>query len=175
MRKFVLALAALLVGMTSASAQKIGFINTEQILGEILEYQQAQNYLNKLSDKYRASIESEVAEIDKLYQTYQSQKASLTASQRSVKEQEIISREQQVKEKQKLYFGENGVMAKRSEELLSPIQSIVNDAITTVAETGGYDMIVDLAAAVGVVYKKPDLDLTQRIINLLADMRTADN
>lgn len=148
-------------------AQKVAYINTETILQTLPEYVSAQTELNTLSDKYRATIETEVAKIDELYQQYQSEKASLTQSQRTQKENEIISMERAVKEKQDIYFGEDGIMSDKSKELLNPIQEKVNKAIAKVAAKDDYIMIIDIAATPGVVYKNDKYDLTQQIINII--------
>ena len=55
-------------------------------------------------------------------------------------------------------------MAKKAEELLSPIRQEVSKAIEDVAKLGGYDLIIDLAAVQGVVYKNEKLDLTQFVL-----------
>jgi len=57
-------------------------------------------------------------------------------------------------------------MAKKAEELLSPIQQQVDKAIARVATLGGFDMIIDVAAVQGIVYKNPDLDLSQQVLAL---------
>ena len=166
MKRFLIAIVALAAGFATLSAQKIGYINTETILNDIPAYVAAQNQLNTLSDKYKATIETEMGKIEALYQTYQSNRNSMTASQRQSAENEIISKERVVQEKQKIYFGEDGIMAKKAEELLSPIQQQVDKAIARVAALGGFDMIIDVAAVQGIVYKNPDLDLSQQVLTL---------
>ena len=164
MKRILIALVALLSCLGTVRAQKIGYINTENILSEIPAYVAAQTQLDALSDKYKASIETELGKIETLYQNYQSSKNSMSAAQRQNAENEIISKERVVQEKQKIYFGEDGIMAKKAEELLSPIQKEVNRAIEEVAKLGGYDLIIDLAAIQGVVYKNEALDLTQFVL-----------
>ncbi|MBP5214396.1 MAG: OmpH family outer membrane protein [Bacteroidales bacterium] len=164
MKRILIALVALLSCLGTVRAQKIGYINTENILSEIPAYVAAQTQLDALSDKYKASIEAELGKIETLYQNYQSSKNSMSAAQRQNAENEIISKERVVQEKQKIYFGEDGIMAKKAEELLSPIQKEVNRAIEEVAKLGGYDLIIDLAAIQGVVYKNEALDLTQFVL-----------
>ncbi len=164
MKRFVIVLVALLAFAGPLRAQKIGYINTDELLSEIPAYVAAQEQLNALSDKYKSTIESELGKIETLYQNYQSQRGSMTATQRQNAENEIISKERVVQEKQKIYFGEDGIMAKKAEELLSPIQAEVDKAIEEVAKLGGYDMIIDLAAVQGVVYKNEKLDLTQFVL-----------
>ena len=164
MKKILIALVALLACFGTVRAQKIGYINTESILSEIPAYVSAQKQLDAMSDKYKASIEAELGKIETLYQNYQASKNSMTAVQRQNAENEIISKERVVQEKQKIYFGEDGIMAKKAEELLAPVQQQVNKAIEDVAKMGGYDLIIDLAAIQGVVYKKESLDLTQFVL-----------
>ena len=164
MKKIVIALVALLACSGLLRAQKIGYINTETILSEIPAYVAAQSQLDALSDKYKAAIETEMGKIETLYQNYQATRNSMSAAQRQNAENEIISKERVVQEKQKIYFGEDGIMAKKAEELLSPIRQEVSKAIEDVAKLGGYDLIIDLAAVQGVVYKNEKLDLTQFVL-----------
>ncbi len=164
MKKIVIALVAFLACSGLLRAQKIGYINTETILSEIPAYVAAQSQLDALSDKYKAAIETEMGKIETLYQNYQATRNSMSAAQRQNAENEIISKERVVQEKQKIYFGEDGIMAKKAEELLSPIRQEVSKAIEDVAKLGGYDLIIDLAAVQGVVYKNEKLDLTQFVL-----------
>lgn len=164
MKKIVIALVAFLACSGLLRAQKIGYINTETILNEIPAYVAAQSQLDALSDKYKAAIETEMGKIETLYQNYQATRNSMSAAQRQNAENEIISKERVVQEKQKIYFGEDGIMAKKAEELLSPIRQEVSKAIEDVAKLGGYDLIIDLAAVQGVIYKNEKLDLTQFVL-----------
>ena len=164
MKRIIIALVALLACFGSLSAQKIGYLNTETILGEIPAYVTAQSQLDALSDKYKATIETELGKVEALYQNYQANRASMTSTQRQNAENEIIQKERVVQEKQKIYFGEDGLMAKKAEELLAPIRKDVDKAIEEVARMGGYDMIIDLAVVQGVVYKNENHDLTQQVI-----------
>ena len=164
MKRIIIAVAALFACIGPLSAQKVGIINTENILNEIPAYVSAQNQLNTLSDKYKAAIETELGKIESLYQVYQSSRNSMTASQRKSAEDEIIAKERVVQEKQKIYFGEDGIMAKKAEELLGPVREQVDRAIKEVAQKGGYDLIIDLAAMPGVVYKNDALDLSTAVL-----------
>ncbi|MCR5744431.1 MAG: OmpH family outer membrane protein [Bacteroidales bacterium] len=164
MKKSFLVIVALLMFIGTAGAQKIGYINTESILSEIPAYTAAQSQLEALSDKYKAQIETELGKIETLYQNYQASRNSMSASQRQNAENEIISKERVVQEKQRIYFGEDGIMAKKAEELLAPIRARVDKAIADVARMGGYDLVIDLAAVQGVVYKNESLDLTKFVL-----------
>lgn len=165
MKRILIALAVLLTGFQSADAQKVAYVNTETILAAIPEYEAAQMQLNTLSDKYKAAVETELGKVENLYQNYQANRHSMSASQRQNAENEIISKERVAQEKQKIYFGEDGIMAKKAEELLDPIRKDVEKAIADVARSEGYDLVIDVAALQGVVYKNEILDLSRKVID----------
>ena len=167
MKKYLIAVAVLLTATFSAQAQRVGLINTELILEQIPAYISAQNQLNELNDKYKATIDAELGRIETLYQNYQASRATMSASQRQNAENEIISKERAVQEKQKIYFGEDGIMAKRAEELLAPIRNRVNKAVEAVAKQIGFDLVLDLAVLQGVVYKRDAIDVTELVTELV--------
>lgn len=165
MKKFFVSLL-LVLPFISAGAQTIVTINTEKLLKGIPAYVEAQDKLSALNDKYKTAIQSDVDEIEKLYNDYQQKKYNMTASQRSAAENEILSREKSVQEKEKIYFGEDGIMSKKSDELLLPIKEKVDASIKAAAVAGGYDMVVDLAIAQSVVYCEGAKDITQIVLQI---------
>lgn len=164
MKRILLSLAVMALASVSLSAQKIVYFNSETVLKAIPEYVAAQDRLNKLSDKYKSSIEAEVAKIEALYQNYQSKKASMTPEQRTVAENEIISKEKVTQEKEAIYFGEDGIMARNTEEMITPIREKLDAAIKALAEANAYDLVLDASVMPGVVYTNPALDVTKAII-----------
>ena len=165
MKKVLISLVTLAFWSVCLNAQNIAFVNTETILKSIPEYTAAQEYLNNLSEKYKAALEQEIEKIDVLYQNYQKNKASMPVSQRIAAEEEIISKEKVVKEKQNIYFGEDGIMYKKSEELLSPIKKKVDAVIESIINVqGGVDLVIDLAANQGMVYYNKSRDLTEKVM-----------
>ncbi len=167
MKKVFATIAVCFMTVLSASAQSVGYVDTEKILSCIQEYLDAQNELNTLAEKYKADIQKDVDEIDALYRDYMGKKASMSASAQQSKENEIIAKEKALKEKEESYFGEEGILTKRSEKLISPIQEVVEEAINKVAESRGCSMVIDVTVATGVVYKNPKYDLTDAVIDYL--------
>ena len=166
MKKGFIVLAMLFAAL-QLNAQKIGYINTEKILSVIPEYAAAQTQLENLSKQYSQKIESEYSKIEVMYQTYQQQKGSLSAQVRQQRENEIIGREQTVKELQKSYFGQDGLMQRKSEELLDPIKERVDAAIKKIAENGNFMIIFDISIMQGVAYAKEGDDLSAYVIKAL--------
>lgn len=149
------------------NAQKVGYIDTEKILAAIPAYRSAQSQLESLSRQYQGEIEREYVKIETLFNTYQSQKSNLSPLARQSKEDEIIRKEQAVKELQQKYFGQDGYMQQKSEQLLNPIKERVEAAVKVLAQSGGYMVVFDVASMQGVAYKDESYDLSNKIIKYL--------
>ena len=175
MKRFLLFAALSIFMMTSAMGQnvpqKIGYVNTETILAAIPEYKVASEKLETLSNQYQEKIKQEYSKIETLYNNYQKQKATLSAATRQAKENEIITKEREVKKLQQSYFGQEGQIQKKSEELIGPIKEKVQKAIDMVAEKGGYMLIIDIATSGGVVYAASDADLSQQVIKIYPTLK----
>lgn len=167
MKKGLIIALAMIFGALQLNAQKVGYIDTEKILKVIPEYKSAQTQLESLSEQYQSKIESEYSKIEVMYNNYQKQKATMSPQARAQKENEIIEREQTVKQLQMSYFGQDGLMQKKSAELLDPIKDKVNAAIEKVASSGGYMILFDVAAMQGVAYKNVNDDLSPLVIKAL--------
>lgn len=167
MKKLLTIAAILLMTASVAQAQKTAFIRTDSILKVLPDYQRAQADLKAKADSYKADLEKDLKVIDDLYNSYQSQKQYLTSSARAAKEEQIISLEQALKDKQDKYFGAAGEIAKASEAVLGPIRERVNSIVRIYAQNNGYSMVVDLSAADHVIYHDANADITGIIIEKL--------
>lgn len=174
MKRVLLIAVVVLLGAMQLNAQnanalqaRIGYINTETILSQIPEYKIAQEKLELLSNQYKEKVEGEFKKIEVLYQNYQSSKSTLGQSAREQRENDIIGKEKVAKELQKTYFGQDGIMQKKSEELLNPIKEKVQLAIDKVAKNGNFMLIFDLAAMQGVAYSNAGDDLSGLVVKTL--------
>jgi outer membrane protein len=60
--------------------------------------------------------------------------------------------------------------AKRNDELSGPIIEAIEQATRTIAEKEGFDLVLDAGPGI-VVYSKPELDLTDRVLQDLEASR----
>lgn len=167
MKKIVIIAVLMLSISIVAVGQTVGFVNTETILAEVPEYVQAQQQLERLKQQYEAQLQNEIKIIENLFSKYQSQKSALGQMEREARENEIITKERAVKEKQQDIFGQEGVMAQKSKELLEPIMDVVQKAVDKVAEENGYLLVLDIASLQGVIYKDAKVDLTPLVLRKL--------
>lgn len=167
MKKIIMIAAVLLCGVFSATAQNYMVVNSEKIFKSITAYTEAMTSIETLSKQYQQNIDNAFAEIEKMYNDYQAQKAYLSTSARQSREDEIINREKEVNEYQKQVFGQDGDLMKKRIELLKPIQDKVFEIINKYAQDNGFTLVLDIAASPMVLYYAPALDKTEAIIPLV--------
>ncbi len=148
----------------TAGAQKFALIDMEYLLKHIPAYEQATNQLNQVSQQYQSEVEAKAKEAEALYKEYQQVSESLSAEQRTQKENAIVEKEKEVAELRKNYFGVDGEMARKQESLISPIQDQIYEAVKQVAEQNGYTMVVDRASAQSVIFASPSIDISNEVL-----------
>lgn len=163
MKRLLLVLFAVAIYST-VSAQKFGYVDTDYILKKVPNYVTAQSQLEKLSKQYQQEVEDKYKVTEELFKKYQSEKVLLTDDMRQKREAEIVNKEKEVKELQKRYFSPDGLLEKKKEELLKPIQEKLYKAVEKVANDGGYPMITDVANNPGVIYSNPKYDLSDKVL-----------
>lgn len=167
MKRLIIVLAAVIISIGAASAQKYIVVDSEKIFRSLSDYNTALTTLDNLAKEYQAKVDKAYAEVESLYNTYMAQKANLSATARNTKEQEILAKERAAAEFQESVFGNDGVIMKKRIELIQPIQKRVFTAIENYAKSGGYDMVVDSASNAAMLYHSEAVNHTQNIIELL--------
>jgi outer membrane protein len=166
MKKIIIIIGIIMIS-ASTFAQKFAYIDTDYILNNIPSYKSAQEQLDKLSGTWQKEVEDMYAEIEKMYKSYQSEKVLLTEEMKKRREDDIMNKEKEVKELQKKYFGENGSLFKKREELVKPIQDEIYKAVKEMAIEGGYSVIFDSSAGATMLYSDPKFDKSDAILQKL--------
>ncbi len=151
----------------SAFAQKYAFVDTDYILNNIPSYKAAEEEIDKLSEQYEAEITALYEEIDKMYRDYQGEKVLLTDEMKSEREEEIINKEREAKKLQNDYFGQEGMLFSKREELIKPIQDEVYNAVKEIANENGYAVIFDSASGPTMIYTNPRYDISDEVLKRL--------
>jgi len=167
MKKIALITAALLLTSAFASAQKYGFVDTDYIRKNIPAFNTAQEQLDKLSKQWEKEVADGYAEVEKMYKAYQNEVVLLSQDMKAKREEAIINKEREVKELQNKYFGVEGELFKKREELVKPIQDEILKAIKTIAAEGSYAVIFDTAAGGNVLFANPKYDVSDQVLEKL--------
>jgi len=162
--KFRLAVIAMILLASSAFAQKYAYVNTQYILDNIPEYKAAQQQLDNVSLAWQKEIEDRYAIIDKLYKTYQAEQVLLTEEMKKRRQDEINTKEKDVKELQKQRFGFEGDLFKKKQELVKPIQDKIYNAVKKLAQDGSYAVIFDKSSDLVMLYTNPKYDKSDDIL-----------
>lgn len=166
-KAFLLFGLVLFVGCFSF-AQKFAYVDTEYILSNIPTYKAAKAQLDELSVTYQSEIETAYEEVEKMYQTYQVEKVLLTNEMQLKREDEIIAKEKAVKELKKKYFGQEGELFKKRQELIKPIQDEIFKAVQEIAEDGNIAMIFDISdGGISVLYTDSKYDKSDEVLKKL--------
>lgn len=164
MKKAILLSLLFVACAFTASAQKFALIDMEFILKNIPAYEQANTQLSQVSEKYQKEVEAKAKEAEALYKDYQKVSSSLSATQKTLKEEGIVAKEKEAAELRKKYFGPEGEMAKMQQELITPLQDKVYEAVKQVAEQNGYAVIVDRASAESIIFASPRIDVSNEVL-----------
>ena len=164
MKRFILLSICCITGIFMANAQKFALIDMEYIMENIPAYQRANNELEIASQQYQKAVEAKMKEAETLYTAYQKASATMSASQRTQKEEAIIAKEKEAAELRQKYFGPEGEMAKKEETLIAPIQNQIYEAVKLISQQRGYDAVIDRASATSVIFASPSIDISNEVL-----------
>ena len=166
MKKLVL--LALAVGFSlNTYAQKIAFIESEFILDKVSSYKMAKEKLDKQSQDWQKEIEGKMKELDILYKKFQSEQALYTEQMKQEKINEVEKNEKEVADMQKQRFGPNGDVFKKRQELIQPIINQMFDEVKKIAESKGYDLVIDKNNGNSIVYNNAKLNISDQVVKAM--------
>ncbi len=145
--------------------QKFAYVDTEYILKNIPEYNDAQEELNALSQKWEKEVKAVYDKVEEMYKAYQAEAVLLPQDLKKKREDEILKKEKEAKDLQIKYFGSEGELFKKRNELVQPIQEKIYNAMQEIAETKNYAFIFDKAAGATMLYANPRLDISDEVLD----------
>jgi outer membrane protein len=160
-------MATLILSAGLASAQKYAFVDTDYILNNIPAYKAAQEQLDKFSVDWQKEVEAKYSEIEKMYKDYQAERVLLSEDMRRQREESIVNKEKEAKELQKTYFGQDGALFKKRQELIQPIQDEIYKAIKDLATENGYAVVFDSSSGTTMIYTNPRYDMSDEVLQKL--------
>ena len=166
MHKILLILAVSFLAITT-QAQKFAYVDTDYILTKIPEFNQAQDKLDALSADWQKEIENKYADVEQMYRSYQQEQVLLTDEMKVKREEAIIKKEKAAKDLQQKYFGSEGELYIKRQELIKPIQDKIYDAIQQLAANNKYAIVFDSSSDLIMLYKNNNLDKSDKVLDLL--------
>lgn len=167
MKKIIIITVLVLTASFSGMAQKFAFVDSEYIRNNIPAYTAAQQQLDKLSQGWEKEVADGYAAVEQMYKDYQAEVVLLSQDQKRKREEAIIAREKEVKDLQNRYFGMEGELYKKREELVKPIQDQILKAIKEISVEGSYAVIFDTSAGSNILFANPRYDLSDQVLQKL--------
>lgn len=167
MKKSIFIIGILILSTAFAAGQKYGFVDTEYIRKNIPAFTTAQEQLDKLSQQWEKEVADGYTVVEQMYKAYQNEAPLLSQEMKTKREEAIINKEKEMKDLQNKYFGMEGELFKKREELVKPIQDEILKAIKDIAVEGSYAVIFDSAAGGNVLFANPKFDISDQILEKL--------
>ena len=167
MKKTGILIVVMFLMSAAAFAQKYAFVDTEYIRKNIPAFNTAQDQLDKLSKQWEKEVADGYAVVEQMYKSYQNESVLLTQDLKTKREEAIVAKEKEMKDLQNKYFGVQGELFKKREELVKPIQDEILKAIKEIAVEGSYAVIFDSAAGGNILFANPKYDISDQVLQKL--------
>lgn len=164
MKKITFTFLAIVFFSTYTFSQRFVYVDTEYILENIPEYQQAQREIDRIADEWKNEVDKRYKEIDDMYRAYQAEQVLLPEEMKIQKQKEIENKEKSVKDYQKRKFGYEGELFQKKQELIKPVQDRVYNEIQKMATEKTYDFIFDKSSGVSMLFASPKYDKSDDIL-----------
>jgi outer membrane protein len=146
-----------------ANAQRFAVIDVAAVLEGMADYKAAQAEIDKVAALWQQEIAQEMDKIKSMYNKYQAEEVLLSEDAKRTREEQIIKKEEEVRELQKRRFGPEGDLFKRRQQMVTPIQDKVFGNLQAYADEKGYDIILDKSSAAGILFVGPNFDKTEEV------------
>ena len=150
---------------------RIGYIDTEYILENVPEYQQATSQLDEKVKQWQSDIEKRLNEVEQKKIQLSNESVLLTKELIEEREEEIQIEEQEILDYQQKRFGPNGDLMIQKKQLMQPVQDQIFAAVQEIAANRKYDFIFDKSADIVMLFaaQRNDVsDIVLRSINRAA-------
>ena len=160
MKKFIICAICAICGVTTASAQKFGHVNSQEIIQLMPEFTKARTDIEALTKQYEADLKQMQDELQKKSEAYEKEQATLPANIKQRRETELAEMYQKI---QQSYEDNRQALAKEQNERMQAITTKVLDAVKAVGQAGGYVYIMDIAGGVPYISTTLSTDVTGQV------------
>ncbi|MEN3038160.1 MAG: OmpH family outer membrane protein [Candidatus Kryptonium sp.] len=172
MRIFLSVVFAFFVSVGFLFSQvKIGYVDSETIMRQLPEAQEAQRKIDALVQQWQIELQRMRDEWKAKYDEYERRKLILTDEARAQMEKDLTELDKRIAEFQVQKFGPEGELYRKQDEFVKPIQNKIFNAIKEVAIEEGYDFVFDKSGEILLLYANEKYDLTQKVLNKLLKVR----
>jgi len=162
---FLLAFASLM--SWSAVAQRgvrIGYIDTEYILQNVAEYQDASAQLETKVQQWKKDVEQRLSVVEQKKKQLSNESVLLTPELIKERQEEITVEENEILDYQQKRFGPNGDLMIQRKQLMQPVQDQIFAAVQEIATSRQYDFVFDKSTDVVMLYSADRYDISDQVL-----------
>ncbi|RXJ52823.1 OmpH family outer membrane protein [Gelidibacter gilvus] len=143
---------------------RIGYIDTEYILQNVPEYQDATAQLDTKVLQWKSDVEQRLAALDQKKSQLNNERVLLTKELYEERFEDISFEEKEILDYQQKRFGPNGDLMIQKTQLIQPIQDQIFAAVQEIAGSREYDFIFDRSADVVMLFAAERFDLSELVL-----------
>jgi Skp family chaperone for outer membrane proteins len=143
---------------------RIGYIDTEYILENIPDYQNATSQLEQKVQKWKIEIEAKLKVIEQKKKQLENESVLLTRELYDERFEEISFEESEILDYQQKRFGPNGDLVIQKKQLVQPIQDQIYAAVQEIADKRNYDFIFDKNSDFLMLYSAERYDISEIVL-----------
>ena len=165
MRKILCAaLLSIAVAIPASAQMKIGYLNSEAIMQQLPEAQDAQKQLDGITTDWQTELAKMQTDLQRKFEEYDKKKLIMSDKRRSEMEKELQDMDRKMVDYRTAKFGTSGELFSKQNELMKPVQDKVFKAVKDVADEGGYDYVFDKSSTTLLMYSNEKNDLTAKVL-----------
>ena len=163
-----IALSVLLLAFAMpAFAQKYACVNTDYVLKSMPDYANAQQRLDRYVTDWKKELDDKNSELMAMRAEYEQESYLLPENLKKRRQEEIKTKEQEIRDLQQQRFGPGGDLDKRRAELLKPVQDRVYSTIERVAHEKNYAFVFDKAGSNTLLFANKKYDISDEVLELM--------
>ncbi len=146
---------------------KIGYVDSNTILKELPDAQDAQKTIDALVQEWKDELQKMQKELDAKSADFEKRKLIMSDNKRLEVENEITKMKNDINNYRQSKFGFQGELYTQQEEIMKPVQNKIFLAIESVAEDEELDYVFDRSGDILFLYANEDHDITSLVLELL--------
>ena len=174
---YILAIVGLISFTSNAqrvNGARIGYIDTEYILQNVPDYQEATSQLETKLTKWKSEIEKKLTDIETKKKALGNEKVLLTKELYEERLEDISFEESEVLDYQQKRFGPGGDMVLQRTQLIQPVQDQIFAAVKEIAENKKYDFVFDKNADFLMLYSAERCDISEQVLRIITRASTRE-
>jgi len=169
MKKFIFIFVAIsiLISSTNFAQLNIGYVNSDAIIKELPDAQDAQKKLDALNQEWKEEIQKMERELDTKTKDFDKRKLVMSDNNKIIIEKELSKLESDISKFRDTKFGYKGELYTQQEEVMKPIQNKIFNAIQEVADDEELDFVFDKSGDIMILFARDKYDITAKVLKKL--------